>query len=89
MERPAKKGNINHKTGCQSLSFMCADTEMTYCYVKVLCSSLKKLIRMYKIGQIIRTIIKIYQCKGFVCIPSSSTIFLDTSETILSWFVHT
>ena len=51
-----------------------ADIDMTECYVKRLCSSLKKLITMYKNGQTINTITKTYNFKGFVCIPSSSTI---------------
>ena len=29
---------------------------------------------MYKIGQTIKTVNKTYKYKGFVCIPSSSTI---------------
>ena len=47
---------------------------MTYCYVKRLCNSLKKLIRKYKNGQTIKTIIKTYKGKDLVCIRSSSTI---------------
>ena len=47
---------------------------MTYCYLKRLCNSLKKLIRKYKNGQTINNVIKTYKFKGFVCIPSSSTI---------------
>ena len=49
----------------------CADRDLD---VKRLCNSLKNLIRMYKNGQTIKTIIKTYKCMGFVCIPSSSTI---------------
>ena len=54
-----------------------------------MCNSLKKLITMYKIGQTINTIIKTYKIKGFVCIPSSSSVFLDKSKEVLSLFVHT
>ena len=53
-----------------------ADTVVTECYVKSLCNSLKELIRKYTNEQTIKTIIKIYKCKGFVCIPSSSAILL-------------
>ena len=37
----------------------------------------------------LKTKIKTYNCKGFVCIPYSSTILLDKSKTVLSLFVHT
>ena len=49
---------------------------MTDSYVKRLCNSLKELIRKYTNEQTITIIINIYKCKGFVCIPSSSTILL-------------
>ena len=38
-----------------------------------LCNSLKNLVIIYKNGRTIKTIIKTYKCRGFACIPSSST----------------
>ena len=52
MERPAIKGNINHKRSSHSLSFTRADTDMTLCFAKRFYYCFKELIRVYKVGQI-------------------------------------
>ena len=61
---------------------------MTESYVEKLCNNLKKLIRLYKKGQTIKTIIKFTSVR-VLCVFHLLVLFLDKSKIILSLFVHT
>ena len=62
---------------------------MTECYVKTLCISLKKLIRLYKMDKQLKLLSKLTSVRVLCVFHLLQLFFLDKSKTVLSLFVHT